>query len=48
VPDPASGIFDAGRTKVIVDQVKIVSWSATEWVSSTRLVDLTVYVGERL
>ena len=46
--DPASSIFDAGLTKVIGDQVKVVSWYDNEWGYSNRLVDLTVYVGERL
>ncbi|WP_062213672.1 type I glyceraldehyde-3-phosphate dehydrogenase [Demequina oxidasica] len=46
--DPASSIFDAGLTKVIGDQVKVVSWYDNEWGYSNRLVDLTVYVGERI
>ncbi|MDT0164445.1 type I glyceraldehyde-3-phosphate dehydrogenase [Actinotalea sp. AC32] len=48
VTDPASSIFDAGLTKVIGDQVKVVSWYDNEWGYSSRLVDLTVYIGERL
>ena len=48
VTHPASSIFDAGLTKVIGNQVKIVSWYDNEWGYSSRLVDLTVYVGERL
>lgn len=48
VTDPHSSIFDAGLTKVIGDQVKVVSWYDNEWGYSNRLVDLTVYVGERL
>jgi glyceraldehyde 3-phosphate dehydrogenase len=48
VTDPASSIFDAGLTKVIGDQVKVVSWYDNEWGYSNRLVDLVVYVGERL
>src|SRR5690554_2183840 len=48
VTDPASSIFDAGLTKVIGDQVKVVSWYDNEWGYSCRLVDFTVYVGERL
>ena len=48
VTHPASSIFDAGLTKVIGDQVKIVSWYDNEWGYSSRLVDLTVYVDERL
>jgi len=46
--DPASSIFDAKLTKVIGNQVKVVSWYDNEWGYSNRLVDLTVYVGERL
>ena len=46
--DPRSSIFDAPLTKVIGDQVKVVSWYDNEWGYSNRLVDLTVYVGERL
>ncbi len=46
--DPASSIFDAGLTKVIDDEVKVVSWYDNEWGYSNRLVDLTVYVGEQL
>ena len=48
VTDPHSSIFDAPLTKVIDDQVKVVSWYDNEWGYSNRLVDLTVYVGERL
>ncbi|RRD53786.1 type I glyceraldehyde-3-phosphate dehydrogenase [Buchananella hordeovulneris] len=48
VTDAHSSIFDAGLTKVIGDQVKVVSWYDNEWGYSNRLVDLTVYVGERL
>ncbi|MDO5730195.1 type I glyceraldehyde-3-phosphate dehydrogenase [Corynebacterium sphenisci] len=48
VTDPHSSIFDAGLTKVIGDQVKVVSWYDNEWGYSNRLVDLTAYVGERL
>jgi glyceraldehyde 3-phosphate dehydrogenase len=48
VTDPASSIFDAKLTKVIGDQVKVVSWYDNEWGYSNRLVDLTVLVGEKL
>jgi glyceraldehyde 3-phosphate dehydrogenase len=48
VTDPASSIFDSGLTKVIGDQVKVVSWYDNEWGYSNRLKDITVYVGERL
>ncbi|HLS63047.1 MAG TPA: type I glyceraldehyde-3-phosphate dehydrogenase [Ruania sp.] len=46
--DPASSIYDAGMTRVIGDQVKVVSWYDNEWGFSQRMVDLTSYIGERL
>jgi glyceraldehyde 3-phosphate dehydrogenase len=48
VTDSASCIFDAGLTKVIGDQVKIVGWYDNEWGYSNRLADLVVLVGGRL
>ena len=48
VTDPHPSIFDAGLTKVIGDQVKVVSWYDDEWGYSNQLVNLTEYVGERL
>ena len=48
VGDPHSSIFDSGLTKVIDNQVKVVSWYDNEWGYSCRLVDLATYVGERL
>ncbi len=48
VTDPASCIFDAGLTKVIGNQVKVVGWYDNEWGYSNRLVDLTVLVGSSL
>ncbi len=48
VTDPASCIFDAGLTKVIGDQVKVVGWYDNEWGYSNRLADLVVYVGASL
>jgi glyceraldehyde 3-phosphate dehydrogenase len=48
VTDPASCIFDAGLTKVIGDQVKVVGWYDNEWGYSNRLVDLVTYVGATL
>ena len=47
VTDPRSCIFDAGLTKVIGNQVKIVGWYDNEWGYSNRLVDLTL-VGSSL
>ena len=46
--DPHSCIFDAGLTKVIGDQVKVVGWYDNEWGYSCRLVDLAVLMGESL
>lgn len=46
--DPHSSIFDAGLTKVIGNQVKVVSWYDNEWGYSNRLVDLTQLVGKSL
>jgi glyceraldehyde 3-phosphate dehydrogenase len=48
VTDPASCIFDAGLTKVIGNQVKVVGWYDNEWGYSNRLVDLVNYVGATL
>ena len=48
VGDPASSIFDAGCTKVIGNQVKVVSWYDNEWGYSNRLVDLAALVGKSL
>ncbi|HYI34624.1 MAG TPA: type I glyceraldehyde-3-phosphate dehydrogenase [Glaciibacter sp.] len=46
--DPHSAIFDAGLTKVIGDQVKVAAWYDNEFGYSSRLVDITEYVAERL
>jgi len=48
VTDPASCIFDAGLTKVIGTQVKVVGWYDNEWGYSNRLVDLIGLVGKSL
>ena len=48
VTDPASCIFDSGLTKVMGTMVKVVGWYDNEWGYSCRLVDLAVYMGERL
>jgi glyceraldehyde 3-phosphate dehydrogenase len=48
VTDPHSCIFDAGLTKVIGNQVKVIGWYDNEWGYSNRLVDLIVYVGKTL
>jgi glyceraldehyde 3-phosphate dehydrogenase len=46
--DPASCIFDAGLTKVIGNQVKVVGWYDNEWGYSNRLADLVSLVGSQL
>ncbi|MBF6073872.1 MULTISPECIES: type I glyceraldehyde-3-phosphate dehydrogenase [Nocardia] len=48
VTDPASSIYDAPLTKVIDDQVKVVSWYDNEWGYSNRLADLIGLVGKSL
>jgi glyceraldehyde 3-phosphate dehydrogenase len=48
VTDPHSCIFDAGLTKVIGNQVKVVGWYDNEWGYSNRLVDLVNLVGSSL
>lgn len=48
VTDPSSCIFDAGLTKVIGNQVKVVGWYDNEWGYSNRLVDLIVHMGKSL
>ena len=48
VTDPHSCIFDAGLTKVLGNQVKVVGWYDNEWGYSNRLADLIVYVGASL
>ncbi|MDR1033658.1 MAG: type I glyceraldehyde-3-phosphate dehydrogenase [Bifidobacteriaceae bacterium] len=46
--DPASSIFDAKLTKVLGDEVKVVSWYDNEWGYSNRLVELSELVGKKL
>jgi len=48
VTDPHSCIFDAGMTKVIGNQVKVIGWYDNEWGYSNRLVDLVTFVGKSL
>jgi glyceraldehyde 3-phosphate dehydrogenase len=48
VTDPASCIFDAGLTRVIGDQVKVVGWYDNEWGYSCRLIDVVALVGAGL
>ncbi len=48
VTDPHSCIFDAGLTRVIGNEVKIVGWYDNEWGYSNRLVNLTELVASKL
>ncbi|HEX7744592.1 MAG TPA: type I glyceraldehyde-3-phosphate dehydrogenase [Micromonosporaceae bacterium] len=48
VTDPASCIYDAGLTKVIGSQAKVVGWYDNEWGYSNRLVDVVNLVGSSL
>ena len=48
VGNPSSSIFDAGLTKVIGNQVKVVAWYDNEWGFSNRMVDLTTLVGRSM
>ena len=48
VTDPHSSLFDAGLTKVIDNQAKVVSWYDNEWGYSNRLADLVALVGKSL
>ena len=48
VTDPHQSIYDSKLTKVIGNQVKVVSWYDNEWGYSNSLVNLTVFVGEKL
>jgi glyceraldehyde 3-phosphate dehydrogenase len=47
VTDPSSCIFDAGLTKVLGNQVKVVGWYDNEWGFSNRVVDVVALVGRR-
>ncbi|MDL9979911.1 type I glyceraldehyde-3-phosphate dehydrogenase [Microbacterium candidum] len=46
--NPHSSIFDSTLTHVAGSLVKVSSWYDNEWGYSNRLVDLTLYVAERL
>lgn len=48
VTDPHSSVYDAPLTKVIDDQVKVVSWYDNEWGYSNRIADLVGLVGKSL
>ncbi|KUL62748.1 type I glyceraldehyde-3-phosphate dehydrogenase [Streptomyces sp. NRRL S-1521] len=48
VTDPASCVYDAGLTRVMGPQVKVVGWYDNEWGYSNRLIDLALKVGSSL
>ena len=48
VTDPHSSLLDAGLTKVLGNQVKVVSWYDNEWGYSNRLADLITLVAKSL
>jgi glyceraldehyde 3-phosphate dehydrogenase len=48
VGDPHSAIYDAGLTKVMRNQARVYAWYDNEWGFSSRMVELTRYVGNRL
>lgn len=48
VTDPHSSLFDAGMTRVIGNQAKVLSWYDNEWGYSNRIVDLVGLVGKSL
>lgn len=48
VTDPASCIFDSPLTKVNGNMAKVLGWYDNEWGYSSRLVELVVFVGDRL
>jgi glyceraldehyde 3-phosphate dehydrogenase len=48
VNEPASCTFDSSLTMVQGKSVKVIGWYDNEWGYSNRLVDLTVFVGDRL
>jgi glyceraldehyde 3-phosphate dehydrogenase len=47
VTDPHSCIFDSGLTMSMGSLVKVAGWYDNEWGYSSRLVDLTMYVGRK-
>jgi glyceraldehyde 3-phosphate dehydrogenase len=48
ITDPASCIFDAGLTKVVAGQVKVMGWYDNEWGFANRLIDLAELIGASL
>ena len=48
IGNPHSAIIDTASTNVVAGLVKVMAWYDNEWGYSSRCVDLTRYVGERL
>lgn len=48
VGDPHSSIFDANLTRVMGNEVKLISWYDNEWGFSNRMVDLASLVASQL
>ncbi|MEL3944360.1 MULTISPECIES: type I glyceraldehyde-3-phosphate dehydrogenase [Streptomyces] len=48
IGDPASCVFDPALTQAHGDLVKVFGWYDNEWGYTNRLLDLTVYVADRL
>ena len=48
ITDSHGSIFDAGLTKVIGDQVKVVAWYDNEWGYTCQLLRITEMVAEKL
>ncbi len=48
VTDPHGAIFDAGLTRVMGDQVKVVGWYDNEWGYTCQLLRLTKLVADKL
>ncbi|MDX1659454.1 MAG: type I glyceraldehyde-3-phosphate dehydrogenase [Nitriliruptorales bacterium] len=48
VGNPHSCIFDSGKTMAQGNLVKVLGWYDNEWGYSSRLVELTTYIGDRL
>jgi glyceraldehyde 3-phosphate dehydrogenase len=47
--NPYSSIFDSALTKVMDNNfVKVLSWYNNEWGFSSRMRDVTLYIGQRL
>jgi glyceraldehyde 3-phosphate dehydrogenase len=48
IHNPASCIFDSPSTMAMGNQVKVFGWYDNEWGYSSRLVDFTQYIAERM